>query len=110
MESRMENGRALNNGMGPSQTEDGMRQDTNKRNGMNTERNNANVDNGQSKNGALLNPNKARQNEERRNSFTRQQGLQHGAETYDRLEQIVNQRKRKSGNKDDDSRRLDPAM
>ena len=96
--------------MEPSQTENGMRQDTDKRNGMNTERYNANVDNGQSKNGALLNPNKPRQDGERRNSFTRKQGLQHGADTYDRLEEIVNQRKRKSGNKDDDNRRLDPAM
>ena len=110
MESRGEDRRALNNRMGLSQTENSMRQDMDKRKGMNTERNNADVNKEQGENGALLKPNKANQNEERRNSFTRKQGLQHGADTYDRLEEIVNQRKRKGVNKDDDNRRLDPTM
>ena len=60
-------------------------------------------------NGETLRPNTAPQYTDRRNSFTKEQTLQHGADTYDRLEAIVRHRKRNKDNKDNDKRKLDPA-
>ena len=45
---------------------------------------------------------------ERRNSFTKEQTLQHGANTYERLEEIMVQRRGKGTNRDGDKRRDDP--
>ena len=58
-------------------------------------------------NGETLRPYAAPQNTDRRNSFTKEQTLQHGADTYDRLAAIVRKRKGKKDNKDNDKRKLD---
>ena len=45
---------------------------------------------------------------DRRNSFTKEQTLQHGADTYECLAAIVIQRKGKGTNRENDKRRVDP--
>ena len=60
-------------------------------------------------NGETLRPNAAPQNTDGRNRFTKEQTLQHGADTYDRLAAIARHRKGNKDSKDNDKRNLDPA-
>ena len=90
-----------------------MGQEKNIRKRLNAEGHNLGEDNRQGEsvmgNEETLRPNAAPQKSgDRRNSFTKEQTLQHGADTYERLAAIMIQRKGKGTNRENDKRRVDP--
>ena len=111
---RNEKVRDIDNGLRQIQTENNMGYEKNTIKRLNAEGQGLGADRRQEEtvmgNDETLRPNAAPEKAgDRRNSFTKEQTLQHGANTYERLEEIMIQRRGKGTNRDGDKRREDPA-
>ena len=112
-ELRNEKVRDMDNGLRQIQAENNMGYEKNTRKRLNAEGHSLGADSRQVEsvmgNDETLRPNVAPEKAgDRRNSFTKEQTLQHGADTYERLAAIVIQRKGKGTNGENDKRRVDP--